>query len=55
MCSGRVSSSCCTSDTRQGFVMYRLIIHRVDKGKLMLTCVCMDMDFEQVKIKKRVK
>jgi hypothetical protein len=35
-------------------VKYRLTMHRVDKCKLMLTCVCMDMDHEQVKIKKRV-
>jgi hypothetical protein len=32
------------------FLRYKLIIYRVDTSKLMLTCVCMNMDSNKLKV-----
>ena len=48
-CSGRVGSSCFTSDTNQIF----LCKSTHARCKLLFACVCMNMDYDQVKIRKK--
>jgi hypothetical protein len=46
---GRVGSSCSISDTNQIFLCKSTPV----RCKLLLACVCMDMDYDQVKIGKK--
>ena len=46
---GRVGSSCSISDNNQIFLCKSTHV----RCKLLLACVCMDMDYDQVKIRKR--
>jgi hypothetical protein len=47
--SDKVKLFICVLVIKDFFVKYRLIIYRVDTCKLMLTCVCMNMDSNKLK------